>query len=172
MTVVTKDRVCLFGGVVGDKMHLNDVGAMVQKVWRDLPSRFPTVEPDVFVAMPNHIHGILLIHEPVGALVGALEDGNRRDRAATRAVPPGVVLGDVVGAYKSVTTVEYSRGVKTDGWLRFSGRLWQRNYYEHIIRDESELAHAREYIANNPLQWALDEENPEVASRAGSPGQP
>ena len=165
VTVVTKDRVCLFGDVVGDKMHLNDAGAMVLRVWENLSSRFPTVEPDVFVVMPNHIHGILIAHEPVGAsLVGAQEDGSRRDRAA--------ILGDVIGAYKSVTTVEYSRGVKTCGWLRFSGRLWQRNYYEHIIRSESELARAREYIANNPLQWALDKENPDVASRAGSPSQP
>jgi len=66
----------------------------------------------------------------------------------------------VVGAFKSRVTVEYVRGVKTSGWPPFRGRLWQRNYYEHIIRDEASLCGIREYIANNPLQWALDRENP------------
>ena len=69
----------------------------------------------------------------------------------------------MVGAYKSVTTVEYVRGVKAYGWRRFAGRLWQRNYYEHVIRDEGELDRAREYIVNNPLKWALDRDNPAVA---------
>ena len=102
-------------------MHLNEAGIMIREIWKNLPRRFPTVELDVFVVMPNHIHGILQIHEPVGAsLVGAL-DGNPGsevtagatdgDRAATRAAPTGVALGGVIGAYKSITTVEYTRGV-------------------------------------------------------------
>ena len=69
-------------------------------------------------------------------------------------------MGDVVGAYKSLTTVEYVRGVKTMGWQAFHGRLWQRNYYEHVIRNETSLGRIREYIINNPRQWDLDEENP------------
>ena len=77
-------------------------------------------------------------------------------------------MGDVVGAYKSVTTVEYVRGVKAYGWRRFAGRLWQRNYYEHVVRSEGELARAREYIVNNPLRWALDRENPAVTSPVGT----
>ena len=155
---------------------------MVKEVWENLPRRFPTVELDVFVVMPNHIHGIVLMDQLVGAsLVGALDGDDARaevttgagDRAATRAAPTGVALGDVIGAYKSITTVEYARGVKSDRWRRFNGRLWQRNYYEHIIRDEDELVRAREYIVNNPLQWALDGENPEAAgSAAGSSRQP
>ena len=179
VTIVTQNRLCLFGEVVGEKMHLNEAGIMIREIWKNLPRRFPTVELDVFVVMPNHIHGILQIHEPVGAsLVGAL-DGNPGsevtagatdgDRAATRAAPTGVALGGVIGAYKSITTVEYTRGVKSEKWRRFSGRLWQRNYYEHIVRDEDELVRAREYIVNNPLQWALDGENPEAAGSSGQP---
>ena len=68
-------------------------------------------------------------------------------------------LGDVVGAYKSITTVRYGRGVKAHGWRRFPGRLWQRNYYERVIRDEVEMERAGEYIANNSIEWKMDPEN-------------
>ncbi len=66
-----------------------------------------------------------------------------------------------------MTTNEYIRGVKTLGWLPFPGKLWQRNYYEHIIRNEPSLHRIRQYIANNPLQWALDDENPMRADTQG-----
>jgi len=64
--------------------------------------------------------------------------------------------------FKTMTTNEYIRGVKQYGWPPFPGKLWQRNYYEHIIRNENELNRIREYIINNPMQWALDGENPDV----------
>ena len=73
-------------------------------------------------------------------------------------------MGDVVGALKSLTTVEYVRGVKTMGWQAFPGRLWQRNYYEHIVRDERALSRIRRYIDENPLRWTFDEENPHGAT--------
>ncbi len=66
-----------------------------------------------------------------------------------------------------MTTNEYIRGVKQSGWPPFRGRLWQRNYYEHIIRNDDELRRIREYITNNPLQWALDRENPHVVGAHG-----
>ena len=69
-------------------------------------------------------------------------------------------LGDVVGAFKSVTTVEYVRGVRGLGWQRFDKRLWQRNYFERVIRNEHELDLVREYIANNIVKWEFDRENP------------
>ena len=76
-------------------------------------------------------------------------------------------MGDVVGAFKSITTVLYTRGVKQSGWPPFVGRLWQRNYYEHIIRDERELERIREYILNNPANWATDEDNVAVFPASG-----
>ena len=76
----------------------------------------------------------------------------------------GVPLPRVVQWFKTMTTNEYIRGVKQFGWPRFDGRLWQRNYYEHIIRDDDELNLVREYIVNNPLQWELDRENPDMKS--------
>ncbi|MBN1485523.1 MAG: hypothetical protein JXA37_12470 [Chloroflexia bacterium] len=69
-------------------------------------------------------------------------------------------MGDIVGAFKSITTVEYIRGVKQSAWPPFPNRLWQRNYHEHIIRDEDELNRIRQYIDENPLYWAFDQENP------------
>jgi REP element-mobilizing transposase RayT len=68
-------------------------------------------------------------------------------------------VGRVVQAFKSITTHEYARGVKQFGWPRFEGKLWQRNYYEHIIRNDGELNSIRKYITENPAQWALDREN-------------
>ena len=79
------------------------------------------------------------------------------DRAATRAAP--TALGGAIGAYKSLTTVEYVRGVKTAGWPPFNQRLWQRNYYEHIARDDKSLTQIRQYIYDNPVRWSFDPEN-------------
>ena len=69
-------------------------------------------------------------------------------------------LGDVVHRFKTMTTKRYSDGVKSSGWPSFRGRLWQRNYFEHVIRDDSSLDRIRRYIAQNPARWDVDEENP------------
>ncbi len=88
---------------------------------------------------------------------------DRRARATTRVAPtgaPNTTLGDVVGAYKSLTTVEYASGVGTLNWPPFERRLWHRNYYEHVVRNEESLSLIRQYILDNPAQWVLDRENP------------
>ena len=115
--------------------------------------------------MPNHFHAIVVI---VGApLVGALPPPDvpgpvaQPDRAPTRGAPTSPALGHVVGAFKSLTTAEYGRGVRDLGWPPFHGRLWQRNYYEHIIRSEESLEQIRDYILMNPQRWEWDRENPE-----------
>jgi len=76
-------------------------------------------------------------------------------------VAPTISLPDVVHRFKSLATARYRQGVRKNNWCPFPGRLWQRNYYEHIIRTEEELERMREYIQNNPMQWEVDEENPE-----------
>ncbi|HJN85599.1 MAG: transposase [Dehalococcoidia bacterium] len=166
VTICTQGRVCLFGEIVEGKLFPNDAGRMVQAVWDELPVQFLGISVDAFVVMPNHIHGIIVWTAPVGApLVGAQSDtptttgvGATGQGATTRVAP---TLGDVVGAYKSLTTLGYVRGVKTRGWQAFPGRLWQRNYFEHVIRDETSLGRIREYIVNNPQHWELDRENPQ-----------
>lgn len=163
VTISTQDRGCVFGDVVEGGMRLNEAGRMVFTMWDTLPARFPGVALDAFVVMPNHIHGIMVFatQVSVGApLVGAQDVAPHRtpdNRATTRVAP---TLGEVVGAYKSRVTVEYIRGVKTKGWPAFRRRLWQRNFYEHIIRNEASLNHIRQYILDNPARWTCDRENP------------
>ncbi len=162
---------------------------MIRDVWEDIPRRFPEIEIDAFVVMPNHIHGIILINPPPrrGVPCGRPDNHTRattriapttdsrqtrrgvpcgrpdnHTRATTRVAPALPSLGDVVGAYKSMTTVEYTRGVRASIWPPFKGKLWQRNYYEHIVRDEESLMKIRQYIVDNPAQWAFDRENPLV----------
>ena len=188
VTIVTQGRSCLFGEIVGKEMRLNEAGEMVCGFWKALPQRFPAIEIDMFVVMPNHLHGIVVINQPnrattrvaptkstnVGAgLVPAQNTNSTEHRATTRVAPTEIMdggvdtpitdrfaLGDVIGAYKSLTTVEYTRGVKQMKWSPFHKRLWQRNYYEHVVRHDESLQQLQQYILDNPDQWAFDKENP------------
>jgi len=282
VTICTQDRACLFGEVVDGEMRLNDAGRMVERWWRELNRKFPHIRTDVFVVMPNHIHGIIVIEpvKPVGAdprvcpdgewdapmgasrpdgpdaqrgahagvprpggsddelgahvgaprpggpdahrgahvgapLPGGFDDelgahagvprpggpdaqrgahigaplpggsdahrgahigaplpGGSDDELGTHAGVPrpggpdahrgahvGASLPEIVQWFKTMTTNEYIRGVKQSGWTPFRGRLWQRSYYEHIIRNEESLNRIRRYIAENPLRWHVDREN-------------
>ena len=130
---------------------------MVYK-WYELPQRFSSIELIEYVIMPNHIHGIIAI---VGVpLVGTLKAVSDSPKRADTRPAPTVGLGDIIGAFKSIATHEYIKGVKQHGWTPFSGKLWQRNYYEHIIRNEKEFSSIREYIRNNPAYWDTDRDNP------------
>lgn len=157
MTACTQERACIFGDIVDGVMVANDAGRMVESVWHGLPERFSGMELDTFVVMPNHVHFIMFL---VGApLVGALTSTEgRNSRAGTRPAP--TTVGDIVGAFKSMTTHKYTLGVSVSGWPSFPGRLWQRNYYERVIRNEAELDKFRTYILHNPDRWFEDEEYP------------
>jgi putative transposase len=162
VTICTKDRHCLFGDISNGVMQLNDAGAMTRRWFIELEKKYPNVQCDEFVCMPNHIHFIIAnIGEPehqqtVGADLcvrpSPFESTQKGD-------PDGSapLLQKIVQWYKTMTTNEYIRGVKHDGWDAFSKRLWQRNYWEHVIRNEHELYEIREYIHNNPVLWKTDE---------------
>jgi putative transposase len=153
VTICTHERGCLFGEVRDGEMRLNAPGTMVVDALERLNQSFPEVKIDAYIVMPNHIHCVIWL---VGApLVGALDPWI----GSTTGVAPA--LGGVVGAFKSITTDEYIHGVKALEWLPFSGRLWQRNYYEHVLRNEKSLNAIREYIQANPSQWANDPDNPD-----------
>ncbi len=176
VTVCVQDRACLFERIVGGAMHLNVAGELAARAWSSIPARFPGVEIDAFVVMPNHLHGIIVIADDmsVGApLVGARIEPS--EPAATMAAPTECdhdndaanrpankrpTIGDIVGGFKSSFTVEYIRGVKAGRWPAFDRRVWQRNYYEHVVRNEADLARVRRYIEENPLRWEFDRENP------------
>lgn len=127
-------------------------GALLETRWAGIPTRFPGCAVDLFVAMPNHVHGIVVFPGQV-------------DRGARDEDPAAASLPGIMHWYKTHTTVDYLAGVRDLGWARFEGRLWQRSYYDHVIRNQKELERIREYIANNPLRWKIDRENPARSGR-------
>ena len=140
-------------------MELNSAGEAMARWWVELTRRFTTVEADEFIVMPNHCHGIIVIGDPV---VGAdLCVGHPNIRTGAHV---GAPLPTIMQWFKTMTTNEYMRGVKTLGWTSFRGQLWQRNYYDHVIRDDDSLNRIRQYIIDNPARWASDRENPAVTA--------
>ena len=149
ITLCAQNRECLFGYVLGDAIRLNDAGRFVKNVWDALPDHYAGVTLDAFVVMPNHVHGIILLHD-----VGAQFIAPNNDQGAINRAP---TVGEIIRAFKArcthgINQLRSVRGVST----------WQRNYYEHIIRNEPSLQEIRKYISNNPAQWANDRENPDV----------
>lgn len=128
-------------------MRLNDLGALVVSEWLRTATVRPQVALHEFVVMPNHFHAIV-----------AIEDSRRGvlPYAHPRFQSPSQSVGSIVRGLKSATTTLINSARNSRG-----APVWQRNYYEHVIRNESELTRIREYIANNPHQWALDRENPQ-----------
>ena len=153
VTIAIRSRLELFGEVVDGVVRLNDAGEMAREVWQSMPQRFPFVEVDAFVVMPDHVHGIVVIRD--GGTRAPMKDAPTPGRADTDVTPAARALGDVVGAYKSLTTAAYIRGVHSSQWPPFYGRLWQRNFYERIIRDGYEMNELRAYIRDNPVRLEL-----------------
>ena len=154
VTVCTRHRECLFGDIIHDEMYLNDAGKMIRSIWQELPNRFRNVELGRFIIMPNHLHSAFFIIRSVKNL------GKPRIRAKDS--PIGTLSGSVgriLQAFKSMTTDEYIQGVRRHGWKPFNRKLWQRNYWDHIIRDENDYNRICEYIENNPSQWQTDRLN-------------
>ena len=131
-------------------MALNDAGKMVDRWRHEIENKFPDIDVVEFVVMPNHIHGMICI-------AGRTPVAGQTHRSAPT---DRVNLQKIIQWYKTMTTNEYIRNVKQNGWVPFKGKLWQRNYYEHIIRSEKSLEQIREYIMNNPVKWDSDELNP------------
>ncbi len=165
ITICTKNRKCLFGNIINGKMILNDAGHIAQNCWLEIPNHYPNVILDEFIIMPNHIHGIIIINagandnSPIN--VGA---NNNSPRQANNNSPrqinnnspqpssfrsPSGTIGSIVRGFKIGVTKWFRQN--TDIY-----DVWQRNYYEHIIRNEQELDRIRKYIINNPLKWELD----------------
>lgn len=117
----------------GSPLRLNTAGMMVENEWLKLPNRFSNVRLHDFQVMPNHFHAILEITE-------------KKDKT----------VGNIVGAFQSIVTVNYIHGVKEEKWAPFPGKLWQRDYWEHIIRNQREYDFISEYIRNNPFAWDKD----------------
>ncbi|MBI3065758.1 MAG: transposase [Deltaproteobacteria bacterium] len=136
VTIVTKDRTCLFGEIVEGQMRLNDAGRSIQATWDELPNHYSSVECDAFVVMPNHFHGIIALVNDGGVGVNDVgagpcacpEKGKPQKSGQPQGVAPTISLPDVVHRFKTLTTKRYVDGVKSSDWTPFAGRLWQRNY--------------------------------------------
>jgi REP element-mobilizing transposase RayT len=164
VTMVTQGRACLFGDVVNGEMVLNDLGKIVQKWWDDLPIHFSNVETGVFVVMPNHVHGVIIIvHDGRGAVSapGLMHDSATNYDGSSQTgredpAPTGKpTLGQVVAYFKYQSTKEING---LDG-SRVLTNIWQRNYYERIIRNVREMEAIWGYIEGNPANWEQDKEN-------------
>jgi len=148
ITICTHNRECLLGEIENGQMMLNEYGRIVMREWSKTDKIRTDVQLDNFVVMPNHIHGIIVICR------GVLQYAPT-EYTPSSFKPPSQTIGAIVRGFKSAVAKQINRLRNTLG-----APVWQRNYYEHIIRNEKELNHLREYIINNPLQWELDRENP------------
>ena len=182
VTTCVQDRECLFGAIQDDQMNLNDCGKIVDQWWHHLPIRFDTVELDAAIIMPNHFHGIIIIHPDPDAIsassltsyagrgavfapnhtsmTGGSVAGGSMAGGETPPLRGRPGLGQIVAYFKYQTTKMINQ------WRNAPGqKVWQRNYYEHIIRNDSSFEQLRHYICHNPQQWITDQLHPQVASK-------
>ena len=182
VTICTQNHLHLFGEIVAGKMVLNDAGKMIQKIWDEISHDFSNIQLHEFTIMPNHIHGII---EIVGAdSISALDldsdsisapntlNTNRAEiesasnraeiesasiRADMESAPTS--LSTIVQSFKRHTTIEYIKKVKQNILPPFDKRIWQRNYWEHIVRNDNECNRISQYIIDNPAKWQNDKLN-------------
>ena len=153
ITICTKNNLCLFGEITRNKMILNQFGEAVKTVWQELPLHYPEVKNDIFIIMPNHFHGIVSIRRN-------WRSGQRPDPTIKQQP-----LSEIVRAFKSYSSREVNKIRNTSGIV-----TWQRSFYEHVIRDETEYRQIGEYILFNPAKWKFDRNNPRAkASNRNSP---
>jgi REP element-mobilizing transposase RayT len=169
VTIVAQDRKTIFGRVVDGQIEQNDIGKLVQSCWLRIPEHFSYCRLDEHIIMPNHLHGIILIREAIGSGEAFVKDipemVDSRSANASPRHPEGTQsgsLGAIIQNFKSINTRKVNSLYFEPG-----NRIWQRNYYERIIRNERELNAIRQYILDNPLNWELDEENPMKIERKG-----
>ncbi|MEJ5351784.1 MAG: transposase [Melioribacteraceae bacterium] len=164
ITICTHNRECLFGKINDGKMFLNDIGEIAKQCWFEIPNHFPNVSLDEFVIMPNHIHGIIILNDNM------VDNGNNQNVDI-----PNVGVQNFEPLRKKMQQNQFQkiiprsigsiiRGFKigVTKWCRQNTNIytvWQRNYFEHIIRNDIALQRIRQYIVDNPMKWELDMEN-------------
>lgn len=160
ITICVNKRLSLLGDVVGSAIALSELGRLTDRWWRKLSEKFSNIELDQYTIMPNHVHGVILIVGADPCVCPKSTDPRVCPKSTNTGEHAGSPLHRVVQWFKTMSTNEYFRAAKQKGMVRFERKLWQRGYYEHIVRNENELNRIREYILYNPLNWALDRENP------------
>ena len=148
VTTATYQRDCLFGEIVNEEMVLNDFGKIADECGRAIPDHFPFVDLGAYVVIPNHAHGIIVIHDiGRGAAMLRPYDNPHKINVKPRS------LGAIVRSYKSAVSYRINKEHNATG-------IWQRDYYEHIIRDAQDLQNKSHYIEANPALWDEDDKNP------------
>ena len=146
VTICVQNRQSLFGEIIDGIMQFNSTGTLVEQAWQDLPNHYPHVELDKFVVMPNHFHGIVVLtNPPVGA---CLKPAPKKRHG----------LPEIVRAFKTFSARHINETRQTTGVS-----VWQRNYYEHVIRNDADYQRIAEYIESNPAKWADDSLHPDNA---------
>ena len=157
VTIVTSARTCLFGHVIGDEMVLSPLGRLADEYFRAIPSHFPNADIDACQVVPNHVHGIIVISDPLGTP----DVGATHWVAPTRTVPSNQPKGPRRGSIGAMLGA-YKMAVARQATARFGlSAVWQRNDYDHIIRNDREWRAIRDYILSNPMHWIQDGEHPE-----------
>ena len=161
ITICCEHRICRFGKIENNEMILNELGNIAYNEWAKLAERFANFELDVFQIMPNHMHGIIVLKNMVGAgFTPAQNDGMVLGQSQVLGQPQGIApttvstVGDIVGAYKSLVFNDCLEIYKSKN--ERMGKLWQRDYYEHIIRNDQSYQTISAYIINNPSKWGDD----------------
>jgi len=154
ITICCQDSNCRFGSIENGEMMLNEYGQIAHDEWLKLVERFSNFELDVFQIMPNHMHGIIILNDTVGAGLAPARAQNDPVGDWAGASPAPTTVPDIVGAYKSLVSNGCLSIYKSKNEIM--GKLWQRNYYEHIIRDEKSYHKISEYIIQNPAKWSED----------------
>jgi putative transposase len=150
VTICAHQRACLFGDIVDGETHLSAFGQVVAEIWEGMPEHHPHVELDAFVVMPNHVHGILHILRRGTACRAPTYT------TARFAEPVPGSLPTIIRSFKSAVTKRINEIRGTSGQP-----VWQRNYYEHVIRTQDDLDDIRQYILGNPAKWSEDHDNPQ-----------
>jgi len=153
LTICAWQRECLFGEVVDGGMRLNDAGHIIDEMWQRITTHFSGVDIDRYIIMPNHLHGIVVINDPVGARFIAPDCHETSNKQGAINCAP--TLGTIMRGFKARCTHAINQLRNTPGIP-----VWQRNYYERIIRDETELHAIRQYMIDNPIKWFEDENHP------------
>src|SRR5271168_291460 len=160
VTICTANKKPLLGSIVDGHVTLSPAGEIVRAVWNALPSRFPRLLLDEFVIMPNHFHAVLAfvgegLAPPAATIAKLAPPGSAplAEKSANCSIP------DVIGAFKSISTIQVNRHLRTKG-----SALWQRSYHDHIVRTGEDMGNIQRYIFENPLLWSSDPENPNQSS--------
>jgi len=171
ITICIQNREHLLGKINKDEILLNDAGDMIKKWYFELENKFKGIKCHEMIIMPNHFHCIIentapTVRADLRVCLGG-SDHKKGEHTEQKGGHIGPPLHHVVQWFKTMTSNEYIRGVKQFGWRRFTKRFWQRNYWEHIIRNENEYIKLSDYIKNNPLTWNDDKLNNDSGNGKG-----